>query len=386
MVNYYLDTTNNTLWSQDQDGHKHVISSESKIRAQQFYNPLGQLHRTDGPAVIHYKKKQYSRWGSYSHSNCNEDYPHMMWYQNGQLHRIDGPAVVVFSDKIDGLKQKEEWYFEGNLKNITGGPSIIEYTSEEVFERKWINQSGEFHRENGPAREWSIGRKEWYQNGKLHRTDGPASEGLHGSCTWYVNGKRHRDQDEPALIYIEPGRCSYFTIKLEWYKNNKLHRLKDQPASMTFTGIDPKHVDKIKTVDDVLKLGGNICVLEYYKHDKPYRRNFKNPVTAKGCDLETSKQVITRAEWKLNGELHRTDGPALIDGCRKIWYQNGQLHRLDGPAIVDHHPSLNEWWIEGYRILTKHMRPWLKKNNVDLSTQEGQLAFYMYYKLKLGES
>ncbi|MDE1833810.1 MAG: hypothetical protein KGH64_00570 [Candidatus Micrarchaeota archaeon] len=40
-------------------------------------------------------------------------------------------------------------------------------------------------------------------------------------------------------------------------------------------------------------------------------------------------------EWRLpNGQLHRTDGPALeyADGD-KFWYLNGQRHRTDGPAV-----------------------------------------------------
>ena len=38
--------------------------------------------------------------------------------------------------------------------------------------------------------------------------------------------------------------------------------------------------------------------------------------------------------WYLNGERHRTDGPAIefADGD-KWWYLNGKLHRTDGPAF-----------------------------------------------------
>jgi|TARA_R110000851_G_scaffold307160_1_gene465626 hypothetical protein len=37
--------------------------------------------------------------------------------------------------------------------------------------------------------------------------------------------------------------------------------------------------------------------------------------------------------WKLCGELHRTDGPAVewVDGSKQ-WYLNGYHHRIDGPA------------------------------------------------------
>lgn len=39
-------------------------------------------------------------------------------------------------------------------------------------------------------------------------------------------------------------------------------------------------------------------------------------------------------EWRLNGKLHREDGPAIeyANGDR-FWFQNGDLHREDGPAI-----------------------------------------------------
>jgi hypothetical protein len=41
-------------------------------------------------------------------------------------------------------------------------------------------------------------------------------------------------------------------------------------------------------------------------------------------------------EWRLNGRLHREDGPACEwpDGT-KFWYLNGQCHRKNGPAVED---------------------------------------------------
>ena len=41
-------------------------------------------------------------------------------------------------------------------------------------------------------------------------------------------------------------------------------------------------------------------------------------------------------EWRLNGKLHRLDGPAIewADGTES-WFHNGYLHRLDGPAVKD---------------------------------------------------
>ncbi len=58
-----------------------------------------------------------------------------------------------------------------------------------------------------------------------------------------------------------------------------------------------------------------------------------------------SSGVVVHEEWRKlgdDGELHRLDGPAIIDRCyrtgrdtRHEWYSNGKLHREDGPALVE---------------------------------------------------
>jgi hypothetical protein len=49
--------------------------------------------------------------------------------------------------------------------------------------------------------------------------------------------------------------------------------------------------------------------------------------------------------WYLNGLLHRTDGPAVeyANGYR-AWYLNGLLHRTDGPAI-EYGDGTCEWYL-----------------------------------------
>ena len=56
--------------------------------------------------------------------------------------------------------------------------------------RRYYNNAGELHRDEGPAVDWAYGTKLWYQNGQLHRTDGPAVECRDGDKRWYINGKR----------------------------------------------------------------------------------------------------------------------------------------------------------------------------------------------------
>lgn len=72
--------------------------------------------------------------------------------------------VDVFSERLGegGINARTSWYKVGTI---------------------------EWHREDGPAREWDDGDKEWYQHGKLHRTDGPAVTWESGEEDYYIWGK-----------------------------------------------------------------------------------------------------------------------------------------------------------------------------------------------------
>ena len=54
--------------------------------------------------------------------------------------------------------------------------------------------------------------------------------------------------------------------------------------------------------------------------------------------------------WRLNGNLHREDGPAIerVNGS-KFWYRNDKLHREDGPAI-ERADGTKEWWINDEKL------------------------------------
>ena len=77
---------------------------------------------------------------------------------------------------------------------------------------EWRNLGGAFHRDNGPAIEYTNGNKYWYMNGKIHREDGPAVEYTNGSKYWYMNGKLHRDNG-PAIEFANGDK--------EWWVNGK---------------------------------------------------------------------------------------------------------------------------------------------------------------------
>ena len=57
-----------------------------------------------------------------------------------------------------------------------------------------------------------------------------------------------------------------------------------------------------------------------------------------------------RTEWRLNGKLHREDGPAIewASGTKE-WYLNGKRHREDGPA-VEYIDGSKKYWIDGVRV------------------------------------
>ena len=76
-------------------------------------------------------------------------------------------------------------------------------------------------------------------------------------------------------------------------------------------------------------------------------------------DDEVEESVVPNGEmcdygdrqvWYLNGQRHRTDGPAYVDGDYQEWLLNGQLHRTDGPAIVN--GDYQAWWLNGQRHRT----------------------------------
>ena len=53
--------------------------------------------------------------------------------------------------------------------------------------------------------------------------------------------------------------------------------------------------------------------------------------------------------WKLNGQRHRVDGPAIesANGNKK-WFYRGLKHRIGGPA-VEWADGRKEWWKNGKR-------------------------------------
>lgn len=57
-----------------------------------------------------------------------------------------------------------------------------------------------------------------------------------------------------------------------------------------------------------------------------------------------------------NGVSHRDNGPCYTALTNDIvifqsWRKQGELHRLDGPAMIDYEAKTKQqWWIEGQRL------------------------------------
>jgi hypothetical protein len=75
---------------------------------------------------------------------------------------------------------------------------------------EYLNEKGQYHREDGPAREFINGTKEWWINGKYHREDGPAVEWNDGAKGWCLNGNLYSEQQWQQEV---------INIKLERLKN-----------------------------------------------------------------------------------------------------------------------------------------------------------------------
>lgn len=122
---------------------------------------------------------------SYNVDNSCIEYPNgtKLWYnESGQLHREDGPAMEYANGSCF-------WYIEDKLHR-EGGPAIV-HPDGTVH---WYKH-GYLHREGGPAIVLASGVEYWVNMSKLHREDGPAVVYPDGSCKWYLEGNPVQEKD-----------------------------------------------------------------------------------------------------------------------------------------------------------------------------------------------
>lgn len=91
--------------------------------------------------------------------------------------------------------------------------------------KRWYNEQGKFHREDGPAIEYEDGTRCWYINDLRHREDGPAITYPSGTKIWYSNGFYHRE-DGPAIEFEDGERHWYYHgIEIKCKSNEEFLRL-----------------------------------------------------------------------------------------------------------------------------------------------------------------
>lgn len=62
---------------------------------------------------------------------------------------------------------------------------------------------GLYHREDGPAVEWTNGTKLWYRNGLRHREDGPAAEYNTGGKIYCLNDVKYPTIEKYAAAVLK---------------------------------------------------------------------------------------------------------------------------------------------------------------------------------------
>ena len=80
--------------------------------------------------------------------------------------------------------------------------------------------------------------------------------------------------------------------------------------------------------------------------------------------------------WRLDGKLHREDGPAIeyADGAR-WWYLNGNLHREDGPAI-EYLDGRRSWYLGGVKYTEEDfIKKTLKVKELTVAEIEALLGY-----------
>jgi hypothetical protein len=92
------------------------------------------------------------------------------------------------------------------------------------------------------------------------------------------------------------------------------------------------------------KKNANLNLLHRDEEDGPAAINLHYSVNTECC------------QYFANGVSHRNNGPSYTALTNDIvifqsWRKQGELHRLDGPAIIDNEAKTKQqWWVEGQRL------------------------------------
>jgi hypothetical protein len=91
-------------------------------------------------------------------------------------------------------------------------------------------------------------------------------------------------------------------------------------------------------------------MVEYKDGDKRWYLNYQLHRTDGPALINIHTDNRTEEGWYLNGKSHRIDGPSYTSHTGyKEWKVHGKLHRTDGPAIEGANGS-KHWWVDGVEI------------------------------------
>jgi hypothetical protein len=122
---------------------------------------------------------------------------------------------------------------------------IIVHTKEkgrlELTSKEWLDSGSKLtlHKEDGPAREYVSGHKEWYLNGERHREDGPAVIFPSGTREWWMYGKVHR-VNGPAIEHNDGDRSWWINGERLSYEEfwHQIFQVEQLPLELKL--IDPR--------------------------------------------------------------------------------------------------------------------------------------------------
>ena len=222
--------------------------------------------------------------------------------------------------------------------------------------KEWRNEAGLFHREKGPAIEFSDGRLLYFQNGALHRSDGPAVINTDGSRLYFLNDKQVQERE------IMPARTRDNGVK-EWHnEKGELHR-EYGPAIERPNGTQEWYQNGARHREDGPAIERANGEREWYQNGVLHREG--------GAAVRDASHIA----WYRNGVLHNENWPAVVrsDGTME-YYQNGLLHREDGPAIVREYGT-GEFYLKGQHVTRREVLPAVVRNNgtKEWHNEQGQL-------------
>lgn len=278
------------------------------------------------PAVDEYVAAILARGFQFPHLSVNDDGNTVtewrrVWMSDDgtssrclyEAHRpaCDGPAIIVTHP--NGTDLYEEYMEHGKTHRI-GGPAICTRDEGGAILTVSYLRNGEFHREDGPAVIKFI----------------PHTDAICWAA-FYIHGKSHRE-DGPAVIALG-GECD--AIHLGYYRHGIDHRNGGLPSTITVQR------ESLETS------------LHYFEHGLP-RTGAPTCVSYDVVGIPTA-EVWYRADSKAGYHSHREDGPSywrIGFGRLQIEYRlNGDLHRTSGPAQMlfdlDGHVTYAGWYRNG---------------------------------------